>query len=405
MGVVYRARDLVLDRIVAVKVLPAALAEVDTLLERFEREARAAARLNHPNIVAVYDTGTDRGTRYIVMECVPGQSLAQRLAERGRLGASESIDLAAQVASALAAAHAAGIIHRDIKPANVMVQPSGAAKVLDFGIARATTDAALTGTATLLGSAPYMAPEVALGQPADARSDIYSLGCVLYEMLAGRPPFVGDLPVAVMNQHVSATPQPLHEFDPAIPAGVEKLVGQMLAKRPEDRPQEAASLATGLRASLEPAASPDPTAATQRLAPAPVIERPPPAPGRRTSPPEVSAGRQWIIVLAVVIALIAGAAVAVAVVNSFGSGQASSGTSSSGTASTTPSTTRRRQTSTSSSTATTTPPSTTRTSTTTPTTSTTKTTTGTSTTGSGGGPVTGSTPSLSTPVPTTTTHP
>lgn len=406
MGVVYRARDRMLDRIVAVKLLPAALAEVGTLLERFEREARAAARLNHPNIVAVYDTGTDRGARYIVMECVPGESLAERLREHGRLDAPEAIDIAAQVAGALAAAHAAGITHRDIKPANIMVQPSGVAKVLDFGIARVTADAALTSTTTLLGSAPYMAPEVAIGQPADARSDIYSLGCVLYEMLVGRPPFTGDLPVAVMNQQVSSPPQPLPEFDPATAPGVETLVMQMLAKRREDRPQEAGSLVSALRESLRTAAAPEALASTQRLAPTAVAERPPPARARRRAPPPPpprrSEGRPWIFLVALVVALIAGGAVALAIVNSSGSQQSSSSSS----APARPSSSSRGQTSaTRPAGTTTTRATTTQTRSTPSTTSTAKTTTSTPTTSTGAGSSTSSSQPGSTTAPGTTTHP
>ena len=206
MGVVYRAHDAVLDRIVAVKVLPAEYASDVTLVERFTREARAAARLADPNIVAVFDTGTDGEVRYIVMELVPGLSLAQLLRERGALAVPEAVEIAAQVATALSAAHAAGIIHRDIKPANVMMQPSGDVKVLDFVIAHARADEALTRTTAVLGSAPYMPPEMAEGQPADERSDIYSLGCVLYEMLTGRPPFS---PRSLRRSCIS-TSAPLH---------------------------------------------------------------------------------------------------------------------------------------------------------------------------------------------------
>jgi eukaryotic-like serine/threonine-protein kinase len=408
MGVVYRARDRMLDRIVAVKLLPAALAEVDTLAERFEREARAAARLNHPNIVAVFDTGIDRGARYIVMECVPGKSLAERLLDDGRLDAPEAIEIAAQVASALAAAHAAGITHRDIKPGNVMVQPEGAVKVLDFGIARASTDVALTSTTTLLGSAPYMAPEVALGRSADARSDIYSLGCVLYEMLAGRPPFVGDLPVVVMNQHANAMPAPLSEFDVAIPPAVEALVMQMLAKRPDDRPQQAASLVSALRASLRAAAA-DQTNTVPLIPPTPAAVETPPAPTRpqtrpphQPPPPRPSRGRRWVLLLALVVALIAGAAVAVAIVGSSNSGQKSS-TSSSSLAPATQSTSTGSSTSTSHTT--TTPSSTSTSGTSTPTTSpTAKTTTSTPTTSTAAPPTTSSSGAGSVTGPGITTH-
>jgi len=275
MGVVYRARDRVLDRTVAVKVLPVELADDHVLIERFEREARAVARLSHPNIVSVYDSGRDADVRYIVMEYVPGVSLAQLLREREQLPVPEAVEIAAQIASALAAAHAAGIVHRDVKPGNVMVDPSGAVKVLDFGIARATTDIALTRTAMVLGSAPYIAPETALGRSADARSDIYSLGCVLYEMLTGRPPFIGELPAVVMNQHATAEPLPPRELRPEIPGALEALVLQMLAKLPLDRPQSARELVGALRRTLQ-----EPTAATAVVAPparaSPVV--PPPAP-------------------------------------------------------------------------------------------------------------------------------
>ncbi len=299
MGVVYRAHDAVLDRVVGVKVLPAELASDVTLVERFTREARAAARLANPNIVAVFDTGIDREVRYIVMELVPGVSLAQLLRERGALAVREAVEIAAQVAAALAAAHAAGIVHRDIKPANIMVQPSGEVKVLDFGIAHARTDEALTRTTAVLGSAPYMAPEMAAGQPADERSDIYSLGGVLYEMLTGRPPFVAEVPAAVMHQHISAAPQPAHALQPRVPGGLDVLLMRMLAKRPADRPQQAAQLAGALRASLversdrfvpEPQPWTDPTVA---LADEPDEER--------TGPPLYA----WVVLGAGIAALLA----------------------------------------------------------------------------------------------------
>jgi serine/threonine-protein kinase len=339
MGVVYRGRDRILDRTVAVKVLPALYAENPTLVERFEREARAAARLSHPNIVSVYDSGRDGTVRYIVMECVPGASLAEILARSAPLPIPQAVEIAARVADALAAAHAAGIVHRDVKPGNVMVLPTGAVKVLDFGIARAAADAALTRTTMVLGSAPYIAPEVALGQSADARSDIYSLGCVLYEMLTGRPPFLADLPAAVMNQHTSVPPRPPRELETGIPASLEALVMRMLAKPPEARPQPAASVAPALRASLN---DPPQTAPTEAMiappqpsprAPthAPVGPTPPPRaepprqakpPTEATLPPRRSGRRALLILLSLLVALAVGVAIALAV--SSGSGPSSS---------------------------------------------------------------------------------
>ena len=276
MSVVYRAVDRVLDRTVAVKVLPAAFAEDPTLVERFAREARAAASLNHPNIVAVYDSGTDRSVHYIVMELVAGVDLAQALRDRGPLPVAEAAEIAAEIADALAAAHAAGIVHRDVKPANVMVQPSGSIKVLDFGIARARDDAELTRATTVLGSAPYMAPEVALGGSADERSDIYSLGCVLYEMLTGGPPFMADLPLAVMHQHANVEPRPVRTLRPEVPAALDELTLRMLAKQPDERPQHAAGVVPALRV----AAWDD----TQSDVPTRVAPRPAEAPTRRASP-------------------------------------------------------------------------------------------------------------------------
>ncbi len=251
MGVVYRATDRVLGRTVAVKVLPAERAEDPMFVTRFEREARAAASLNHPNIVAVYDSGRDGDTRFIVMECVPGESLAQLLRQRHPLPAAEAVGIGVQVASALAAAHRAGIIHRDIKPGNVMVDAELRVKVLDFGIARAIATTSLTNTAVILGSAPYMAPEVTRGETADERSDVYSLGCVLYEMLTGAPPFTGEHSAAVMHQHNSASPRPVRALNSATPAALDALVMQMLAKEPSDRPQRAEQLVEALPAALE----------------------------------------------------------------------------------------------------------------------------------------------------------
>jgi serine/threonine protein kinase len=327
MGAVYRARDQLLERIVAVKVLPAEYADDPLLVERFEREARAAARLNHPNIVAVFDTGRDGTVRYIVMECVPGQSLAQLLNARGALPVAQAVGIAAQVADALGVAHAAGIIHRDIKPGNVMVEPSGQCKVLDFGIARLAADAALTQTASLLGSAPYMPPEMSLGRTADARSDIYSLGCVLYEMLTDRPPFRGDVAAAIINQHVNLPPTPPSELNTSVPAGLDALVLRMLAKDPADRPQSGAETAAALRALLRDQPTAATIAAVPPVAPAPA---PPVVPDSDwASDSEERRGGSSIVpvVLAVAAALVVGLVIALAA--SSGSGGPSATTKSS----------------------------------------------------------------------------
>lgn len=239
-----------LEREVAVKVLPAERAEDPAFVARFEREARSAVALNHPNVVRVFDFGRDADTRFIVMECVAGQNLAQLVRGRGRLDRAQAAKLASEVALALAAAHQAGIVHRDVKPANVVVDDREVAKVLDFGIARAAASTSLTWAAVVLGSAPYMAPEVARGERADERSDIYSRGCVLYELLTGEPPFTGELPAAVLHQHATARPRSPRALNPEVPAGLDALVLRLLAKRPDDRPQTAARLAAELETSL-----------------------------------------------------------------------------------------------------------------------------------------------------------
>jgi serine/threonine-protein kinase len=249
MSTVYRATDVVLGRTVAVKILLAALAEEDpTYLARFEREARAAAALSHPGVVTVYDTGADDGSRFIVMEYVTGRSVAALLRDQAPLELYRAVDITGRVADALAAAHAAGILHRDVKPANLMVAEDGAVKVLDFGIARARDATTLTHTGSLVGTAAYMAPERALGGRGDERSDIYSLGCVLYAMLTGRPPFAAELPAAVLHQHANLEPRPPRELNPDVPAALEPIALQMLAKSPDARPQTAGEVRDRLRA-------------------------------------------------------------------------------------------------------------------------------------------------------------
>ncbi|CAN5157512.1 Stk1 family PASTA domain-containing Ser/Thr kinase [soil metagenome] len=239
-------RDLRLGRTVAVKLLRADLASDPTFHERFRREAQAAASLNHPSIVAVYDTGESPGVDgqavpYIVMEYVEGQTLRDVLRDGRKILPERALDVTADILSALGYSHRAGIVHRDIKPANVMLSQEGKVKVMDFGIARAIADSstAMTQTAAVIGTAQYLSPEQARGETVDARSDIYSTGCVLYELLTGRPPFVGDSPVSVAYQHVREEARPPSQLNPDVSASVDAVVAKALAKRTEDRYQSA----------------------------------------------------------------------------------------------------------------------------------------------------------------------
>jgi serine/threonine-protein kinase len=262
MSTVFRATDQILGRTVAVKVLLPALADQDpTYLLRFEREARAAAGLASSAVVTVYDTGADAGGHYIVMEFIAGKSLDEMLCDGRPLDVSEALRIAERVADALATAHAAGILHRDIKPANVMVDDYRAVKVLDFGIARRLDGTAITQVASVIGTAAYMAPERALGQPGDARADIYSLGCLLYAMLTGHPPFQGEISASVLHQQINVEPRPPSEHRSGLSPSIDGLVLAMLAKSPEARPAAAVEVRDRLRrlAAAAPAAG---TAAT-----------------------------------------------------------------------------------------------------------------------------------------------
>jgi serine/threonine protein kinase len=256
MSTVYRATDTLLRRPVAVKVLLAALAQSDpTHIARFEREAQAVAALQHPAVVKIFDTGVDDGRHFLVMEYVAGRSLDEVFGEGRPLTPGGAVRIAARVADALAAAHAAGILHRDIKPANVMLASDGEVKVLDFGIARPLGGVTLTQPASAIGTAAYMPPERARGQPGDERSDVYSLGCLLYAMLAGHPPFVAPESLVVLHQQVHDQPTPPRALGVVIPGGLETLVLTMLAKDPDQRPQSASEVATRLRDVLIPGAS------------------------------------------------------------------------------------------------------------------------------------------------------
>ena len=240
MAQVYRAQDLMLNRPVALKVLYPELSVDPTFVERFRREAQAAANLSHPNIVPVFDWGEENGTYFIVMELVEGTSLAGLLREHRTMSPHRSAELVAQVAAALAQAHRSGVVHRDVKPGNILLTEDGQVKVTDFGIAQAvSTEDNLTAAGSVMGTATYFSPEQAEGAAVDGRSDVYSLGVVLYELLAGRPPFVGDSPVSVAGMHVrDAVPSP-RQFNPGIPEEIEAITMMALAKRPGQRYQTA----------------------------------------------------------------------------------------------------------------------------------------------------------------------
>jgi beta-lactam-binding protein with PASTA domain/tRNA A-37 threonylcarbamoyl transferase component Bud32 len=248
MAQVYLARDLLLDRPVALKVLFPELSVDRAFVERFRREAKAAANLSHPNIVSIYDWGQGENTYFIVMEYVAGRTLSQMLRE-GPLDSPHAATIAADVAAALDFAHRHGVIHRDVKPGNVLINESGQVKVADFGIARAIGAGAaedLTQTGSVMGTATYFSPEQAQGFGVDPRSDVYSLGVVLYEMLAGRAPFTGDSPVSIAYKHVKETPEPIRSINPAVPAGLEAIVMRCLAKQPDDRYPSAEELRADL---------------------------------------------------------------------------------------------------------------------------------------------------------------
>ena len=247
MAEVRRAVDRRLGRPVAVKQLRADLATDPTFQARFRREAQSAAGLNHPTIVAVYDTGeetdplTGVSIPYIVMELVEGPTLRDVLRDGRKILPERALELTQGVLEALSYSHKAGIIHRDIKPANVMLTTSGGVKVMDFGIARAVADtsATMTQTAAVIGTAQYLSPEQARGETVDARSDIYSAGCLLYELLVGRPTFIGESPVSVAYQHVREAPVPPSQLDPVVTADIDAVTLKALAKDPADRYQSA----------------------------------------------------------------------------------------------------------------------------------------------------------------------
>ena len=283
MGEVWEADDTVLGRRVALKVLVEELAADDRATRRFVREARATARLAHPNVARVYDFERDGGAPFLVMELLEGETLASRAAA-GPLPPAEAARITAAVADALDFAHQRGIVHRDVKPSNVMLTPGGEVKVMDFGIAAAADETHSTTGSGLYATAGYVSPERVAGEPATPASDVYSLGAVLYELLCGRPPFTGSSPALVARAHLHDRPIPVRRLAPWVPARLARACEAALAKDPARRPSSAAALATRLRAAASagpPAGLPPAGPPTERL-------HPEPAPDQAAAPAEVA---------------------------------------------------------------------------------------------------------------------
>ena len=258
MGEVYKARDTRLDRVVAIKVLPSRLSSSEEGRKRFEREAKTISQLSHPHICALYDVGREGETEYLVMELLEGETLGERLA-KGPLPLEQTLRYGVEIADALDKAHRQGIVHRDLKPANVMLTKSGV-KLLDFGLAKAMapatpqssmtalpTQQGLTQEGTILGTFQYMAPEQLEGKEADARTDIFALGAVLYEMATGRKAFSGTSQASLISSIMTADPPPISTMQPMTPPGFDRIVRKCLAKDPEDRWQSAADLGSELK--------------------------------------------------------------------------------------------------------------------------------------------------------------
>jgi eukaryotic-like serine/threonine-protein kinase len=335
MGTVWEAEDTLLHRRVAVKLLSEALSADPTFVERFRREARAAAGLSHPNVAGVFDYGDGArqdgdeedgapfiGVPFIVMELISGQTLAERLARNGPLDPAEAARIAADVARALQAAHDAAIVHRDVKPGNVMITARGDVKVMDFGIAAAASEVPLTATGVALGTAAYLSPEQASGGPVTPASDVYSLGCVLYELLTGRPPFDARGPVAMAAAHARQEPTPVRRVAPNVPGWLAQACERALAKDPGHRPATAAAFAAmltppegsngdgagggpGLAAPTAVLDAPTPTAVLDAPTATAVLGAPGPAAPVRPATTRIRRRSRWPAVLAVVAVLLA----------------------------------------------------------------------------------------------------
>lgn len=236
MAVVYLGQDLALNRHVTIKVLRDEYARDEDFIRRFRQEARSVASLSHPNIVSVFDVGREDGIHYLVMEYVEGRNL-KSLIKEGKISLNFALQITRNICDALDHAHKRGIVHRDVKPHNILITPEGRAKLTDFGIARAVSSGTVSATKALLGSVQYISPEQARGEPADARSDIYSLGAVLYEMFTGKPPFSGDNPVAVAIKHIQDNPMPVNLANPDVPPALARVIEKAMAKNPNLRYQ------------------------------------------------------------------------------------------------------------------------------------------------------------------------
>ena len=329
MAQVYRGDDLRLGREVAIKILRPQYANERTFVERFVQEARAMAGFSHPNIVNVFDVGRTGASPYIVMEYVDGIDLRRKLQQEGRLSIGEALEIARQVAEGVGAAHRKGIVHRDIKPGNILIASDGRVKVADFGIARAMADAQhLTEPGVVWGTTAYLSPEQIRGETATPASDVYAIGVLLYEMLTGQTPFQGEDRVAVALKHLNEPPPPLHELNPRVPPGLERLVLRMLSKDPAQRPADANEVARLLRAyqnmgneatavtpRIQTPTTPPRQAAAARSAPPPKAA-PTSTPGYRTAPVRAEPQRRaepqpgtpgvdWVGVLLGILAMLA----------------------------------------------------------------------------------------------------